>query len=165
MTIPCYQFVKIQGHDPRIIEGQLQGLPFGKVPVVLEIDHLEENQRDAILAIEDFFENHRFPNLPYSYYIVSTYADYKGKLFIAKDKSSLPRFFNRKNKSLNAKEINFLNKIELKQKNFDNLLEHEYISSINYYATEHKKISQKQNFLVYLEKINKGLKDYYGKKD
>lgn len=165
MPLPCYQYIKIQSHDPRIINGQLSNLVFNRVPLVLEIDHLGQMQFDCLMIIENFVIKNHIKKLPYSVYIVTTCTQYDGQLYTVKSKSELPQFFNKKNKTLNSKEVQYLNKIELKQANFKGLVESEYMSALNRYANGHRRISQKQNFLVYLETINKGLKDYYGQKE
>lgn len=165
MNAPCYQIVKLQSHDPRIIHGQILNFNFTSSPVVISMEHLGQHQLDCLNTIEKFYLKYGFPKLPYSIYIIADCPEYEGPLFIVNDKSSLPQFFNKKERTLNSKESNFLNKIKLKQENFKSLVAKEYMNSIKAYSLGHRDISQKQNFLVYLEKINKGLREYYGKKE
>lgn len=165
MTLPCYEFIKIESHQPEKLYEQLVPLKFGTLPIVLVIDHLAQNQLSILIEIEKYFEHHKYPTLPYSIYIIADCPDYNGPLFTAKSTKYLPQFFNKKPKALNSKESSFYNKIQLKQENFKNLNSKEYTEILRNFSTGHRSISQKQNFLVYLEKINKGLKDYYGKKE
>ena len=162
MPVPYYQVFKLQSHDPRIIVGQLMNMNFAEVPVVITVDHLAQNQLDCLKTIEDFFIKHPTPNLPYSCYIIADCPEYTGQLYLVKNRNQLPQFFNKKQKALTSKENTYLNKIELKQENFKNLVSSEYVNAFSEYAIGHKQIANKQNFLVYLEKINKGLREYYG---
>ena len=162
MPVPYYQIFKLQSHDPRIIIGQLMNIKFGEAPVVINIDHMAQNQLDCLKVIEDFFSKHPMPKLPYSTYFLANCPEYTGTLSLVTNRSELPQFFNKKQKALTSKENTYLNKIELKQENFKNLLSSEYANAFDEYAKGHKQVANKQNFLVYLEKINKGLREYYG---
>lgn len=165
MAIPVYQYIELKRHTPQSIEKQLSGIDHSEAPIVLDLTQLHEHQLDALKTIEDFFAQNDFPFFPYSVYILSDYKGYTGPLFVVKEKKHLPQFFFKKNKILANKETSLLHKIELKQENFRNLLPSEYLESLLVYSSGHKEISRKQHFQTYLETINKGLKDFYDKKE
>lgn len=165
MGAPVYQFLKIKNHDPRVIIGQLKSLDLSDKPIVLDLLELGQNQLDSIQTIEDYFSQGPLPKFPYSIYILSDCMGYNGDLYIVSEKYQLPQFYNKKAKALTNKEDTYINKIQLKQENFKSLVPVEYMNSLTIYANGHRKISQKQSFQVYLETINKGLKDFYGKKE
>jgi len=164
MNVPCFEYISVQSHQIESLDHLLSKLQLSQRPVVLVLEHLDELQHDVIKKIENYDKTKPLPTLPYSLYIVSDIKNYQGSLNIVSSKNQLPALYNKKEKSLNTKERNYLNKIKLKQENFKSLVEKEYMNSIKKYALGHRLISEKQNFLAYLETINKGLQEFYGKK-
>jgi len=164
MSLPSYKAYNVNSHDKRMIYAQLKQVDFHTNPIVLIVNSLKDLQGEAMNNIDSFFHDNPIDIFPYSVYVIGDCPHYTGKIFVVKDKINLPKFFNRKPKTLNPKENNVLKKLHLKKEHFNHINAHDYLPIINAYASGQKNISQLQIEEEYLTKISKDLEEHNGKK-
>ncbi|MFT6632170.1 MAG: hypothetical protein ACJAS4_002132 [Bacteriovoracaceae bacterium] len=165
MVLPSYKNIVINSSKKETIYNQLSPVKWSESPMVLTINHLEENQLEALENIDLFFEERPRKDLPYSVYILGICDEYTGQLYLASEVSKLPKFFNFKSRALNAKENNMMKKVILKRANLTNLRSSEYQPTLNSYAKNHRKISQINKEIYYFSQIKLGLEKDNGKKN
>lgn len=152
MAIPIYKQVRIKSQDKNQISVQLKALRFGNAPYVFILDGLND-QAQALLAIEQCLEELKIPSCPYPIYIIGDVSDYDGQLDVFTNIQQCPQFFNKRNKQLNVKEQQVMQKLKLKQKNMENLVKDEYFPPLKRYAKSHKLIYKVTQESTYLEDL------------
>lgn len=161
MSLPCYKIIHLNSIEPRMIVSQLSKLNFYESPIVLNIEHLEDKQSEAIEYIDDYFVESGIDLFPYSVYVIGDCPFYTGKIFVAKDKASLPQFFNQKTKILNVKENSINAKVNLKKQKFLGIKSSVYKPVIKEYGRTHKRIYQLQREMDFLNTITTDLEKYF----
>jgi hypothetical protein len=112
MQLPIYKELFIKKADKDLIKKIFAASSIGRAPIVIKIEHLKD-QHTALSIIEDIFrENLVSTKFPYPIYVLSTVENYIGDLNIIANMDNMPKFFQKRDKMLNVKEQNAINKSE-----------------------------------------------------
>ncbi len=141
MQLPIYKELVIKKADRTVIKKAIASSSIGRAPIVMKIAHLEHEQSSAISIIEEILsENMISPLFPYRVFVLSTIENYRGELCVIRDTKELPKFFLKKEKLLNVKEQNSLNKVRIIQTKLYNSNIPEQLEKVADFAQNHKRL-------------------------
>lgn len=153
MSFPSYKTITINSHQKRLIYSQLDQLDFGYFPYIFELNHLSQNQNEAIENIENYFFEHEINVYSYPIVILSDVQRQHDFFYLTDDKKNIPKFFKFKSKQLSTKEAQKLKFVELKQVHLNNISRQEFEPILEEYARTHKIINKLYNEKVFYERL------------
>jgi hypothetical protein len=159
MQLPIYKELFIKKADKDLIKKIFAASSIGRAPIVIKIEHLKD-QHTALSIIEDIFrENLVSTKFPYPIYVLSTVENYIGDLNIIANMDNMPKFFQKRDKMLNVKEQNAINKVKIYQNKLFNTNVPEQMKKVQDYAAKHKELYMLSREGSYLEDLLLKVKD------
>lgn len=157
MSVPIQIIIGISSDNREKILDTLKTYEYGQVPYLIDISRVEK-QRDALATIESFCDDYGIHQLPAPFAVLCGIHNYRGKVRVINSIEEFPKFYIRKNKTLNVKESRLSLYYRIKCEVFSNFNQRNAKESIEEYADQHKTLSHLCSEGEYLEKLLKRLK-------
>ncbi|MBL7666155.1 MAG: hypothetical protein JNM93_13550 [Bacteriovoracaceae bacterium] len=159
MILPAYKELLVKRSDREVIKNLLAASSIGRSPLVIKVDHLKSTQASALSILEEIFKNNNLSaHFPYPIYVLSSLNEYNGIFNLIRHMDELPKFYKKKEKTLNVKEQEALMKVKLFQNKVLNLDINEQMGKIKTFANEHKKLFLLSKEGSYYEMLLKKIK-------
>lgn len=158
MKIPIFEEFIIDDFDLNEIKDIFVDSRVGKVPMYVNLVNRNAEEITEILRFfkEIFIEKNIHPFFPYPFYLIT--SDKNDRFFLKVDSvKELPEYFFKKVKRPNNKELQLLNKIELKVEKICNLNIYEKVEQITHVRNTQKKLYQETKELFFLELVYSNL--------
>lgn len=154
MAFPSFKKITLNSSEPDLLIAQLDQLDFRSRPHILSLHKLPSQQEACIQVIGKYFQDHPQKLFPYPPYVLTTVKSSPFKeVSLINSEDQLPKFFKVKERPLNHKETNLMNRIELQQKNFRNINMFEALDTISKYADNHRELAKIQSEIDYLDHL------------
>ncbi|MGK0367897.1 MAG: hypothetical protein ACI9QD_001037 [Thermoproteota archaeon] len=159
MTLPILIEKELLSIEKKELDLFFKDECFGSRPVLIDTTELINQPinipaKKVIGALERFIAKKQIPiSFPYPIYILCEFENYNGRLNIVTNRINLPKLFIRKEKKPNIKEVNLLNKNQLKIDKINSTPQKEIQAKIRNIAIKHKEIYLESFEGEYLESL------------
>ena len=159
MAIPSLKKISINSADPEILTAQLDNIDFRSRPHILSLHAVSESQQVCLDFINEYFRKYPYKLLPYPPYVLTNIKDNQSIVRLISSEEQLPKLYKIKERPLNHKETNLLNRIELLQKNFSHINLYESQATLDSYSSHQRDLKKIQLEINFLDKLSQSLED------